>query len=245
MKLLFDSYEWRARVLPAVIVSLPAVVTLWSAFLWKDITVGGTTASGIISLAVIYALSTVVRANGVTLQQRLVKQWGGLPSTIIMRWRDSRIGKQLKQKYHDAVVRSLGLPMPTEREEARDAEKSDELIRQAFDRIRGVLRKDDPHGLWSTHNADYGFHRNLLGSRTLWLLISCIGVLLCAIMTYWHPRYVAWGGLGINVAILAGCIYMAWSSLPRGLEEAAFEYAVSAWESFLTLTSTKITRANQ
>ncbi|PYV14634.1 MAG: hypothetical protein DMG21_17505 [Acidobacteria bacterium] len=236
MRVVFDAYEWRARVFPAVIVSLPVVIALWSALLWKDITVGGGTASGLVSLAIIYALSTVVRSNGVRLQQELFKKWGAHPSTIVLRWRDKTLGNDLKAKYRRAVVSTLKLPIPTEREESENPADADKLIAQAFDRIRGVLRDEDADGLWATHNADYGFHRNLMGSRVLWLSVSVVGVLVSGILVYLQPTKTAASGLVANFGIVAGCLYMGWSTLPRGLEESAFQYALAAWESFLVLS---------
>jgi hypothetical protein len=57
----------------------------------------------------------------------------------------------------------------TEKEENADPKRADELITQAFNRIRTEIRNKDPNGLWFIENVNYGFYRNLLGSRKLWL----------------------------------------------------------------------------
>ena len=239
MKRAFDEYEWRARVQPAIIISLPAVLTLWSVFSFKDVSLTGATASGVASIAIIYALSTVVRANGRRIEPRLLERWGGIPSTVIMRWRDQRIGPDLKKKYHGAVRSLLGLPMPSQQEEVENPVGADELLTQAFDRVRGILRTEDPHGLWFKNNCDYGFHRNLLGTRNIWLVISLVALAGSSLVAYFKPGLAVIAALALNALFLAGCLYMGWSTLPRGIENAAFEYAESAWESFLNVFSQK------
>ena len=68
----FDAYEFRARVLPAIIITLPVGITLWCAFSWSNITVGGTTVTGIVFLACTYAASLLVRTKGRQLEGHLV-----------------------------------------------------------------------------------------------------------------------------------------------------------------------------
>jgi len=42
--------------------------------------------------------------------------------------------------------------------------------------VKGILREKDKGGLWFSNDADYGFQRDLLGSRKLWILLSAIEV---------------------------------------------------------------------
>ena len=236
---LFDAYERRARVFPAIIVTLPIGVTLWCAFSWEGITIGGTTGVGIVFLALLYAASMLVRTKGRELETRLMEQWGQMPSTIIMRLRNGHLGTDLKVRYHDAVRTVLDLPMPAAEEELADPATADARIRQAFDQVRGLLREHDPKGLWYWNNCDYGFQRNLLGSRSVWLVSACVSLIITGVMAYISPGRLIIGGLLVNFLLCISALYLGWSVLPRGVEFAAFRYAESAWEAFLNMSTRK------
>ncbi|MFX0199037.1 MAG: hypothetical protein ACFFCW_23185 [Candidatus Hodarchaeota archaeon] len=94
------------------------------------------------------------------------------------------MGEELKGLYLQAVRDKLNLPVPSKDEEKADPGRAAKLIEQAFQRIKGVIRQKDKNGLWSIANADYGFARNLYGSRVLWLLISSLAGILSAYNAY-------------------------------------------------------------
>lgn len=234
MKFIFDAYDWRARAAPAFIVSLPVITTLTSCFEWPG-PVLGRILGGAIWLLLIYILTIPVRNSGVSIEPALWEKWDGPPSTVMMRWRDNRIGKDLKRQYHDAVRIYLKLPMPSEKDEATDPKKADELTTQAFQRVRAILRDNDPKGLWSTNNANYGLHRNLLGSRKLWVFFCIGGIIVSGFFGIVTKDRVIIGGLAGNIVIFLLALYLGWSVLPKSVKHAAFRYAESAWESFLNI----------
>jgi len=236
MKILFDSYDWKARVAPAFIISLPAITVLTTCFDWPG-PVLSKILDGSIWVILIYALIIPVRKNGNIIEPGLWKQWDGPPSTVIMRWRDERMGKNLKRQYHQAVKDYLNLPMPTQEEEASDPQVSDAKITDAFRRVRGVLRDKDPNGLWATDNANYGFYRNLLGTRELWVTLSIAGILINGLFTIITKNKAVIGGLAGNVVFLLFALYIGWQPLPKGIRHIAFRYADNAWESFLNISS--------
>ncbi len=237
--MIFDAYEYRARVLPAILVALPIAVALWCTLSLKDITLGGSTATGIVSLAVVYILSTLVATKGKELEPLLVKKWGGLPSTIIMRWRDDRVGKDLKSKYHEAVKSFLNLPVSSAEEELADPLTADRRIEQAFGRVRGLLREHNPTGMWFRNNCDYGFQRNLLGCRIVWLCVAAVSAFVTGIVAYFVPGRLILAGLVTNALLLAAILYFGWSVLPKSVELTALRYAYSAWEAFLNIATSK------
>ena len=234
MKIIFDAYDWRARAAPAFVVSLPVVTTLTTCFEWPG-PVLGRILGGATWLILLYILTIPVRNAGNSIEPSLWEKWGGPPSTVIMRWRNNRIGKDLKRQYHDAVRNYLDLPMPSEEDEAADPRNAHALITQAFKRIQGVLRDKDPRGLWFIDNANYGLHRNLLGSRKIWVILSIGGILVSSFFSVVTKDKVIIGGLAGNIAIFFLALYLCWSALPKSVEHAAFRYADSAWESFLNI----------
>jgi hypothetical protein len=235
----FDAYERKARIAPAILVAFPLLTTLWTCFSWEGISLGGKVLGGVISVCLVYGASIVVRSLGRLIEPELWQGWGGPPSTILMRWRDRRISADLKRQYHEAIRNFVNLPTSSESEELSDTKRADELIFQAFTRVKGILRENDKEGLWFSNNADYGFQRNLLGSRKVWTVLAAIGFATNGAFSLFKPTGMVVGGLVINLIILVGSIYLGWFILPKGVEQTAFRYAESAWESFLNIATNK------
>jgi hypothetical protein len=246
MKLIFDLYDLKARIAPAFLLSLPLFTSLITCFDWTKLHYEKILGSSF-WLFIVYALSILVRNNGNSIEPKIWESWGGLPSSIIMRWRDHKVPKELKQQYHNAVKDYLNLPLLTAEEENNDPERADELINQAFKRIRTELRSKDPKGLWSIENANYGFCRNLLGSRKLWIIITVAGTLINGYLAYTQRNSIIIGGLVANVGIFLFSIYMGWFVLPKSMKHIAFRYAENSWESFLNITkiSTKVEKQSR
>ena len=239
MEFPIDSYDIKARFAPALLLSLPIIITFWTCFP-KEVEAISKFLSGILSMIILYAFSVVVRALGMRIEPELWKSWGGAPSTIIISWGDSRLGDDLKAKIHQKVHSRLGLPMPSKNEEVKDAYKAYNLIGQAFTRVKGIIRKNDKAGLWSIANSEYGFARNLYGSRVLWLVISCLMTIISALFLYSKFDTLLLLCMLANIFILISCIILGWFILPEYTKRVGFRYAEHAWESFLNITEEKV-----
>lgn len=236
MDLIFpiDSYEMKARYAPALLLSLPVLISLWSCYQVEYTALSNVT-NGILSIVIIYVLSVVIRSLGRRAEPKLWASWGGAPSTVLVSWQDTRLGEELKGLYLQAVRDKLNLPVSSKEEEKADPGQAAKLIDQAFQRIKGVIRQKDKEGLWSVANADYGFARNLYGSRVLWLLISSLMVILSAYNLYSSFSNIILIGLIINLLFLFACIYFGWFILPEYTKQVASRYAEHAWESFYNI----------
>lgn len=239
MKIIFDAYDLRARVTPAFLVSLPVLSTLMSCFNWPGPELAKILSGGFWYFTIL-VLTIPIRNAGNSIEKTLWESWGGPPSTTIMRWSNDKIGKELKKQYHEAVKNYLNLPMPSEIDEEHDHSHADELINQAFMRVRAILREKDPKGLWATDNADYGLRRNLLGSRKLWVILSTGGTLINGFFTFFKGGNAIIAGLAGNIAILFFAIYVGWRVLPKSVLHVAFRYAENSWASFLNIAMHKL-----
>src|SRR5690349_2097038 len=96
----FDSYSYRARLLPALLTILPVLLT---GMILSPVLYNGTGAA-VASLAVwcgtLWFLANVVRTRGRAAEERLVQEWGGLPTTCMLRHRDDCLDMHTKQRYH-------------------------------------------------------------------------------------------------------------------------------------------------
>jgi hypothetical protein len=193
---------------------------------------------GILSLIIVYVLAIIVRALGKRIEPNLWKSWGGAPSTQIMSWKNEIIGPELKKLYFRAVQEKLELPTPSREEEEVNPIRAADLINQAFKRVQGLIRQRDKNGLWSIANADYGFARNLLGSRPLWVIISAVMMIISGYNVYSQfSKPILIGSVG-NAVMLLASIYVGWYILPEYTRQVAFRYAEHAWESFYNAVST-------
>lgn len=230
-----DAYELKARIAPGLIVALPMlaviiyaapVLSSWSIF----------AASGVCSLALLYGLGHVVRACGDAIESGLWESWGGPPSSRFMRQRDSTFGTDLKNSIHRALERTFCLQVLNSDDEARNSERADKAIADAFRRVRQYLRLHDPDGLWSKHNIEYGFCRNLLACRVMWVLIA----ISSAIFSVVHAAVT--GGGVVNPALIVSCLslvcalYVGWFILPKLTKRIGESYAEFAWMAFLELS---------
>jgi len=230
-----DEYELKARIAPGLIVALPALVDL----IYMVPALGNLpvfAAGSIITLALIYGLGYVIRAEGQQLEPVLWKQWGGPPSTRLMRSSDTFFGAELKNSIRAAVAQEFAITLPTSVEEKKDPSGSDKAIADAFKRVRGFLRRSDPAGVWQKNNIEYGFCRNMLGGRMLWASVA-VGSVVVAIW-YTATNHSAF----LNPVVLVSCLslvcagYVGWRVLPRATKRIAERYAELAWTTFLQVS---------
>jgi hypothetical protein len=236
-----DYYEMKARYAPGLLLALPVLLTFWTCFGPEVKEISGLI-SGLFSAVVVYGLSAVVRAMGKRLEPKLIKKWGGLPSTLIVSSADQTIGPDVKKQYLQAAADHLKLPVPSLTDETADPRRAAEMLDQVFTRIKGIIRQKDRHGLWSIANADYGFARNLYGSRIVWLILCLLGVATCSTFLYTRPCNLFLVGLISNGLCLVACITLGWLLLPKYTRQVAFRYAESAWESFYVIAAEKPTK---
>jgi hypothetical protein len=231
--LFFDKYEMRARLAPAILLVLPVV---FSVRLLLPPGVLGWLEALLISVPVLYGLTFVVRALGCRAERRLWQGWGGPPSTRLCLWRDDEIGKQKKTRLHAAVAQHLHTDLYSPQKERARPEQADQVIADAFGRVKELLRKKDPTGLWSAHNAEYGFARNFLASATSAALLSVISAVICGVAWLLNKELLALTGLVVDAVMALGLLVCRLWVMPAAVKFCADRYAESAWEAFLVLT---------
>jgi hypothetical protein len=235
MKILFDEYELKARVAPGLILAFPLLAD--AAYVAPSLSGWPIFASGsLVSLALLYGLTFVVRGLGEDMEPQLWANWGGPPSTRIMRHRDSTLTADLKASISRALSTEFGSRLMTREEEASNQVASDKAIADAFRQVREYLRQHNPDGLWFKHNIEYGFCRNLLACRVPWALLALAGTILAAIYS------LKVSGSILNPASVIGCLVflcavaVGWAVLPGTTKRVADGYAEAAWMAFLRLS---------
>jgi hypothetical protein len=231
-----DPYEIRARISPTIIVFSPIVLLI--VLTWPDLLSALNLVLGetILVIFFLYALSFLMRYYGRKIEPILWSQWNGAPSTRFMRWNDPTFSISFKEKTRDILKNQFNIVLLSREMENKMPAEADRQIESAFLQVKAFLYKNDPEGLWKKHNMEYGFNRNLVGSRQVWLILSIIGTLAFSLL------WLQFGGntylLGIvvdSIEILCSII-VGWHYLPLLTKTAANRYAESAWSAFLVVS---------
>ncbi|MGB2592887.1 MAG: hypothetical protein WA853_00070 [Candidatus Acidiferrum sp.] len=235
MEKFLGEYDLKARVAPGLILALPILIdAFYAAPLLSSLPIFA--ASGICSFALIYGLGYLARARGEAIEPKLWKRWEGPPSTRFLRQLDSSFTSELKVSIRSALFQCFSLVLPTVEEERQEPGHADRAIHDAFRQVRQYLRQRDPNGLWFKHDIEYGFSRNLLGCRGLWVIVATAATLFAAVRGA-RPRIFGTinPGSALSLLSLTCALYFGWAVLPDGTRRIADVYAESAWMAFLGL----------
>lgn len=227
--IVFDTYEMRARLAPALVVASPWVLVAVALAQSCASTLLSTSAAAVIFVTLLYAFSFVVRHLGRRIEERLWTSWGGPPTAMLLGEVDGTFNEETRSRIRSSLETTLGIQGVSEAGWTHNVDK----VQEAFRIARQHIRQRDPRGLWSTHNAEYGFLRNLLGSWWLMLVNALLATGACSVHWRAHGDKTIFvlGVLNFALALfaIAGRIFV----LPSLTRTAAFRYAESAWTSFL------------
>lgn len=230
----FDSYEIRARIAPTVIIILPLIVMCFSIFQIPESLITAIISLGLFFI-VIYSLSFVIRELGIKMQKELWKKWGGPPSTLIMRCEDPHLGLELKKQLYKKIEKKYKIKLPRQNDQLSDPNNFSRISEGIFNRVKADLHEKSQDDRWEKQNAEYGFLRNLAGSRLLWCIISLIGIFGCFIGWIFYKNNFILIGFALNLIICACSIIFGWVLSQTAIKDAGFRYAELAWNAFLTL----------
>ena len=163
-----DSYVWKARVLPAVIASLP--VALLAFAWWPEASPDWKTLSGVVViwLAIAGVVEQFVTDRGVQIERKLFETWGGRPTTHRLRYRSGSDAREL-ELLHRRLEIVCGMTLPTRKMEERQPDNADRQYEACVDILREKTRD---HSLVHAENCNYGLRRNLLALKPLGLLLA-------------------------------------------------------------------------
>lgn len=178
---MISKYKLNARVYPALIALLPLLLV--GAYLSVDFQNWYAFVGSIGLIAVLqFLLGELGRDRGKKIEEQLWNDWGGTPSTQILRFSNSIIGEADKKFYHSELLRLTGVGKSNmKRVESASVESSDEIYSSWSSYLRSKTRDIKKYNLLFQENISYGFRRNLLGLKplaSLIAIISLIGVLI-------------------------------------------------------------------
>ena len=197
---LFNGYVLKARIYPALILTLPIGITI--TVLWPGI---GIERLGVLAAAagLPFVIANVVRGQGQRLQRRLEQRWGGMPTTQMLRLTDQRNNPDLLRRRRHALQDLIGEDLPTPTDEQNHPQRSDERYTAA---IRLLITKlgdtRETHPRVHEELTNYGFWRNSLAIKPIAMisLIILLGIDAWSLTLGRDPQLV---GVTIGVTVLA------------------------------------------
>ncbi len=161
----FDHYVISARIKPAFFVVLPlaATVIAW----WPEAQqLGGAVLTFLVTFGAIGFLSNLISNRGNELQVQLFKEWGGAPTTILLRHGDGHLDPYTKERYHRLLEGMIpGLTLPSDEHEQANPSNADACYMSATTFLREHTRDKTKHPLVYADNVAYGYARNLLAMK--------------------------------------------------------------------------------
>ena len=222
-----DPYIRRARLQPGLLVALPLALAVlaWSpagltgwGVLWSVLVWSGATA----------LLTQVARDRGKRKEPELFRQWGGKPTTVLLRHRDNPNLVLLDHRH--AKLRELvpSRQLPTAEEEKADPARTDQVYEACTLRLIEKTRDRKAFPLVFEENCNYGFRRNLWGMKPVGILTAALGTGVVATLIIFHVikgaavQPVTYVCGGINLVLLVG--WITWFT-PAWVRIAADAYA--------------------
>jgi hypothetical protein len=201
-----DVYVWKARRCPVLLTVLPpalAVLAWFPTADWK-LVLPVLTFFGLFAL-----LSQVGRDRGKNMEAALFEEWGGKPTSVLLRHRDTPFDEVTLARLHRWLATVTGVPTPSKRKETGSPAEADEVYEAYTRHLRDVTRDRDKVPLVFDENVSYGFRRNLCGLRPFGIALSLAAVVACV----W--KVVLSGGAGESAlavcgAVVSGLLLLMW-----------------------------------
>jgi hypothetical protein len=221
---LLDDYSRRARLLPAMIVTLPMVL---AAPLWLPVLKLAPIVAVLFSwfgLGVL--LSELSRDVGKRREARLWASWGGSPTLRRLRLRADCENPAARDRWR-ARIAALApeTPLFAAPAEAADPVRADGLIEVCVARLRELTRDTSKFPLVFQENISYGFRRNLWAMKpvAIFLALLAIAAAMVAISSSHNVELSL-----VVVSIGCSAVMLTWWLLrirPSWVREAAERYA--------------------
>lgn len=234
-----DSYDLQARhapvafaLLPLLLVAIVLIPGLGQAKL------AATSVGGILVATVPFVAIRLARSAGHARQNALFQSWGGIPTTAMLRYRDTRLNPYTKIQYHERLARlGASFPVPSEEDERRDAADADLKIGAAMDEIR---RRAKERGVKAVHreNINYGAARNIYGLRPFGLAVCAIAIVVLGATIALRGSFLpapAEMVVAMVILIIAGIWLFACTG--RTVRRHAEAYALALFEAIEVVTS--------
>jgi hypothetical protein len=222
---IFDGYELRARIFPAILVTSPLIFPSISLIDTLKLKIGETVYIVVIYMALIYLLSMLLRYKGKKFELSLWEKWGGEPAMQVLLGQDEHIGEITKKVLRKKIHKNFEIEI------VPGDENEKKRITEAFKLVK-ALYNNESMGLIYKHNYEYGFLRNLYSGFHIWWLTALASIILSGTFFRFSFTNIHLFSLVIGVIYLLGILCISRRGLGKNAENSAFTYATTVWTCF-------------
>lgn len=182
---LSDGYVRRARTYPSLLVAAPFIPFIAYAVEGRWLAV----IPAVFVAALMFAANEIARDRGLAVQERLVREWDGMPTTRQLRFRSAE-SYAVRNRKRASIEAVTGASLPTQEQEAQspaDADyEYDYAVRTAIAIVRDGQSDSD---LLKAESASYGFRRNARGLKWFGLATASAAILVAGVFLLigWPP----------------------------------------------------------
>lgn len=218
-----DLYVWQARRSAVMLTALAPALAMFAWFPRFDwaLLVPPLTFFGLFAL-----VTQIGRDKGKLKESKLYEAWGGKPTTVMLRHRDSPLDPAALERLHEALARATGVPTPSKRKEAGSPDTADKVYEEYVRYLRDSTRDREKYPRVFEELVNYGFRRNLWGLKPVGITLAAIGSVAAVAAAYWHNgqdhQPLAGAMAAVNVIMLAAWV---WWINPAWVRIAAQAYA--------------------
>jgi len=166
-----DAYERPARLYPALVCLIPVVAVAVGVH-GAALSLSSSLVTLVASFGGLFLLMSISRDMGKRLELSLYSEWGGKPTTQLLRHRDATIDPVTKKRFHDFLGKHIDNTFPTAAQEAANPAAADELYQGGVLWLLGKTRDKTKFPFVFKENVNYGFRRNCLGLKPVGILIA-------------------------------------------------------------------------
>jgi hypothetical protein len=173
---MFNEYDMKARIFPAILCTIPVLVFQYYFFSQEVLIflqyLGNLQFSGNITISIVL-IYFVSQLNIIISKTFFQKDESYMPTTNILLFSDSEYSREYKQVIYKRLQDEFNLQLPTK----KDQNENELNARKRIAEIMSLARKRIGSGkLLLNHNIIYGFWRNFIGGTPISILISGLGI---------------------------------------------------------------------
>jgi len=181
---MINKYELNARIYPIIITLLPVlIIGIYFSIDYQNIysALGGI---GLITL-LSFVFGQLGRDKGKRAEKKLWKEWGGAPTTQILRLTDDVLDTHTTKKAHQTLNERTNIGLANMVDiEASDESQADEIYEAWCNYLRKETRDTSKYKLLFQENISYGFRRNLWGIKHIGLILVAISMIIITLHSY-------------------------------------------------------------
>lgn len=205
-----DPYERKARLYPACLAVIPVLALALGQYGFS-LKLEASMVGLLSALGVLYLASSIVRELGKRLEGSLFAEWGGKPTTQVLRHRDKMIDPVTKARYHAFLSEQINVKFPSKKDEEAHPDVADTIYQSATKWLLDRTRDKKAFALLFQENIAFGFRRNCLGIKPFSIIIA-LSTLFWSLFTNDVVT-----SQKINLGALHGFTFGAWFSLGASL----------------------------